>query len=178
MRVIALHGDFASGAILRRDTGIDEWEYPDWKRGFDSMEGNWVAVAYSSGGSRVGHISLSAPFFHGSRMFGFAEPRCAVLYESPLIGIRAVGGSFPVLWIENDRGARTKNRWRAREMQSTLEAWQANGRRVDVLQGRGRHVQTTWGWPPLRHGWDKKLNPMILKWIEEVTSESPSTSTA
>lgn len=164
MRTIALHGDFASGAILRRDTGIESWEYPNWKRDrtVPIPREPYCLVGYSSGGSRIGHLSIETVF----------QPVCAVLYESPLLGRDDVGDTFPVLWIRNDRGrgrAGLFKRRHEREMASTLAAWKAGGRYVEELDGTGRHFETTNDWPPLRHGWDRALNERILSWIEEMT---------
>ena len=155
--VIALHGDFASGSMLRRDCGIESWAYPNWKRKpYLPSEGGYVLVGYSRGGSEIGHLSRE---WHRAI-------RAAVLYESPLLGTNRVYGDFPALWIENDWGRRLRGGRYAREMQETLETWQLGGRRVDQLIGRGRHVEFTRGWPPFRHGWDRSLNRQILDWIE------------
>ena len=158
MRVIALHGDFANGRVFRRDTGIEEWEYPDWEFGPIEVYTPIVLVGYSRGGSEVGNLS------HGLHDLIAG----AVLYESPLLGIDEVAGNFPVLWIENDRGRRSRGGRFEREMQATLEAWMAGGRSVDTLWGRGRHVEPTFGWPPCRHGWDRSLNGKILDWISRL----------
>lgn len=158
MSVIALHGDFATGRILRRDVGVVDWQYPDWKRRVPYLpcEGGYVLVGYSRGGSQIGHLSQE---WHRAI-------RAAVLYESPLLGTDQVYGDFPVLWVENTHGRRSQGGRFAREMDDTLAAWMRGGRRVDMLIGNGRHAELTWGWPPMRHGWDRDLNPKILSWIE------------
>jgi len=116
--IIALHGDFATPTMLQRDMG-DLSELVDiffdarkWLR-FDAAMGRLtslvqslseppIVIGYSRGGSAIARLSE------------LVELRAAVVYESPVIDSEGVGGSFPVLVIWNDCGAKIKRPGQAR----------------------------------------------------------------
>lgn len=158
---IAFHGDFANGKILRRDMGDPEWvdlyyeghDLPLATRvcsAFDTV----VLVAYSFGGSLIGHLSHV-----------LTNIAAVVLYESPLMGIDEPAGQFPVLWVRNDYKS---TRRREKEFAATLVAWQAD-HNVDKMTGNGRHVRFACGWPPIGHAWDRSLNSSIRDWMKYKT---------
>lgn len=159
MNVVAFHGDFASGRILKRDMGNPVWvnRYHDGldlykaSKSLISRTDN-VLIGYSRGGSLIGHLSICQDI----------RIKAAVLYESPLIGIDEVGGTFPVLWIKN---AYRRKGWRKKEMDDTEKLWRAT-HSVDTLVGQGSHVRFTMGCPPIGHAWDQQLNPAIEHWID------------
>ena len=165
VRTIAFHGGYLSPEDLRRDMGDPDWvdEYlpSDYRKVINSgrliaSRGPIVLVGYSIGGSLIGHLSRVLPNIIG-----------AVLYESALIGIDKVAGSFPVLWIRN-RYESTKRR--EHEFDSTRAAWSV-GREMADMRGEGRHVTWRWGWPPFAHAWDTQLNPMIQSWIANLRTK-------
>lgn len=155
--VVALHGDFARGWVLRRDMGDPDWcdFWPDWKRinfwmfrdSLAQLE-RLILIGYSKGGSEIATLSHYLDNLVG-----------AVLYESPMLKVREPAGSFPIMWIENDRS------WyrNTREMADTRVQWR-KGRARTTAKGSGYHVKR---WPP-GHGWDKTLNDSIAEWIGRV----------
>lgn len=165
-RVIAFHGGYLSPESMRRDMGDPAW-VDQYLPSADAAaiaevlptDRPLILIGYSLGGSLIGHLS--------NRMSNIVG---AVLYESALIGIDSVAGSFPVLWIRN----RYKStRRREREFADTRAAWK-KGRQFDEVTGTGRHVSWRFGWPPIAHAWDRTLNPLIAEWIDAVQqSQTP-----
>ncbi len=149
MHVVAFHGDFATPSMLRRDMGVDwvdrYWDYKcdevDSLRGYEDL----VLVAYSRGGATVGKLANT-----------LNNIRAAVLYEAPLLDAKNPAGEFPVLLIWNSLSLR---RFTSEAFRSHSE-W-ALKHPVTQLRGRGFHIRL---WPP-GHGWDRKLNGEIRKWL-------------
>lgn len=116
-----------------------------------SAFGSVVLVGYSFGGSLIGHLSHV-----------LTNITAAILYESPLLEIEKPAGTFPVLWIQNDYWT---FQFRQREFDETLAAWKQS-HHVAEMTGRGRHARLAWGWPPVGHAWDQRLNKAIGAWIK------------
>lgn len=152
-RTIALHGGYLTPGDLRRDMGDPDWvdDYlPTASKIKLPTHTPLVLIGYSLGGSLIGHLS------HFCRNIV-----AVVLYESPLIGLKVVAGSFPVLWVRNRYTSTAK---RERKFDDTKRIWQRS-HRVDEMTGQGRHVAWRFGWPPFGHAWDQSLNPLIDIWI-------------
>lgn len=160
--IIALHGDFASDKMLKRDMGslsplVDLfWEANGWRRTdreIDRLEAYIrtldqppILIGYSRGGSVIAALSERV------------EIRAAVVYESPVLDSEGVGGTFPVLMIWNDCGVMSgKRKGQARIAQ---ELWKAS-HPVTEIWGAGRHLRTR----PIGHGWDCSLNGTIRDWL-------------
>ena len=167
MKVIALHGDYAKPADLRRDMGDPDWV--DWyPAGHDAVNirnlinsSGWqneplVLMGYSKGGSVVGDLSHILDNIVG-----------AVLYESPLMSPEDPGGTFPVLWIRNNYQPAVG---RAFELWQTYCAW-AENHPITKMTGQGRHIRWRFGWPPFGHNWDNSLNGHIERFVKEVGRE-------
>lgn len=125
------------------------WDYgrDDLSTIRDSQSGV-ILVGYSRGGQIIGELS--------ARLDNVVA---AIIYESP--PPRNVGGNFPVLLIWNRRSRKAKSKQAA----LTERQWRLGGRRVDRLSGKGRHLKWVRGVPPVGHGWDVTLNPIIEEWI-------------
>lgn len=160
--IIALHGDYATADMLKRDVGslasmIDcFWDASGWRpakreigkidRYIKSLKEPPILIGYSRGGSIIAMLSNKYPI------------RAAVLYESPVLDSFSVGGTFPVLQIWNDQGVmHGKRRGQAIIAQ---EVWKRN-HPVTELQGVGTHIKRD----PIGHGWDVGLNDRIRDWI-------------
>jgi hypothetical protein len=170
--ILALHGDFATADMLCRDMGdlrhsIDLfYDARGWTR-FDhridkllriieKITEPLILVGYSRGGSAIARLSE------------LVEIAAAVVYESPVIDSEGVGGSFPVLQVWNDRGARFgSNELRRGQAIIAEQIW---GERHDVTQliGSGRH----WQIRPPAHCWDCKLNDQIREWMSQYDSRT------
>ena len=160
MITFALHGGYLSAGDLCRDMGNPVW-VDHYLSGHDP-EKLWdditflakdepvALIGYSSGGDVIGDLSWM-----------LSNIVCAVLYESPLIGIDQVIGNFPVLWIRNNYKS---TRRREREFDDTLREWSVE-HPVTKLTGKGRHIYWRKGWPPFGHAWDKDLNDKIRSFI-------------
>lgn len=169
MKTIAFHGDFSSAENFKRDAGIPEWTYWDWKdysiRSISNLlDEPCVLVGYSRGGALIGQLSNFSENIIG-----------AVLYESPIIPVKEmsndfVSGDFPVLWIENDNGRRWQSNRFYREMEDSKLKWSV-GRELSWVTGSGRHTKFVWGWPPIGHGWDQGLNVLIKNWLLDLENE-------
>jgi pimeloyl-ACP methyl ester carboxylesterase len=164
-KVVALHGQFASPKILRRDMGDPSWvdiylptPYDDLSRELliDSLDLEidepMVLVGYSIGGSVIANLSH----------YFYREIAGVVLYESPMFDSLSVAGDFPVLWIRNNYQSTLR---REAEFLDTFTLWSLQ-HPVTKLIGTGRHMKFTWGWPPIGHAWDQTLNPFIETWIK------------
>lgn len=156
--VIAFHGGYLTPAAMRRDMGNPSWvdhyldnDSPEVVANVLRQLDSVTLVGYSIGGSLIGYLSHLLD-----------NIRAAVLYESPLIGLEAPAGAFPVLWIRNRYESTPR---REKEFASTKEAWKQN-HLVTEITGRGRHITWLWGWPPFGHAWDTSLNDWIANWIE------------
>lgn len=161
-RTIAFHGGYLSPESMRRDMGDPAW-VDHYLSNFapsvaaDVLQQAWsrdplILIGYSIGGSLIGHLS--------NRMSNIVG---AVLYESALIGIDSVAGSFPVLWIRNRYKSTPR---REREFADTRAAWRKN-REFDEITGRGKHIYWRCGWPPFGHAWDQTLNRFIEQWLRD-----------
>jgi pimeloyl-ACP methyl ester carboxylesterase len=179
MKVIALHGDFASPEMLKRDMGAPSWvdSYYDGK-GWRDVDGRIellihfirmleqpvTLVGYSRGGSVIARLSHAIPHLIA----------CAVLYESPVKDSQGCAGKFPVLQIWNDRGS-MRRLHRLDDVLESIRCWSI-GRRCEIMVGTGKHMQLT----PPAHGWDRSLNNRIEDWIRanDRTNSAQSASTA
>lgn len=166
MYTIALHGDLATGDMLRRDMGdpcwVDEYFDGQWGPGrFDRSVrelsskiqgvGPCALVGYSRGASVIARLSIGP----------VAELiRAAVVYEGPVIDSASCGGCFPVLMIWNDDGA-VANRTKAAA--ASIIKWRV-GRRLEIIEGHGKHVEKDEDGKHC-HGWDKSLNVEIRDWL-------------
>jgi pimeloyl-ACP methyl ester carboxylesterase len=165
--IIALHGDFATAEMLRNDVGdlrnsIDFFfDARGWKRFYyriDRLAGLIaeldeppILIGYSRGGSAIALLSE------------YIDIRAAVVYESPVIDSEGVGGSFPVLQIWNDAGARFGENARRRGQAIIAEQIWSASHPVTMLIGKGLHVKRN----PIGHGWDTILNQQIRDWIKK-----------
>jgi len=157
----ALHGQYATGKMLRRDMGDPTWvDYYVHKIGkltsaeLQRLKPPLILVGYSLGGSVIADLT------HELDLVG------AVLYESPLLNDTIPAGTFPVLWIQNDYRHKTR---RKREMDSSLAGWKEN-HQVTQLTGSGRHIRGVIGWPMWGHAWDQTLNDKIAGWLWRIIS--------
>jgi hypothetical protein len=165
--VVAYHGDFASGKILKRDScgpwWVDWW--PNWKRNRRAQElptDRPVALLAFSGGG-----DLTA------RQVGIYPNVVAVVnYECPNRRDIVPRGKCPVLaaWNRNGRGIaggspEDRIYWTA-EAKTTMEQWAA-GHPLQLAFGNGGHVRRARGWPPLGHDWDTELNPTFFAFIQQ-----------
>lgn len=166
---IALSGDYATPEMLKRDMGdlacsVDIFfDSNGWKRFQEaierleslvrSLEHPPIVIGYSRGGSAIARLSE------------LVELQAAVLYESPIVDSDGVGGSFPVLQIWNDAGAKY-SRFPARREQArhSEQAW-AKNHPVTRLEGVGRHFTLR----PPSHCWDIGLNQHISDWLASWT---------
>ena len=163
-QIIALHGDFATPGMLERDMGDFQLEvaFFDAHRwlNFDAAMGRLITlvkslpeppimIGYSRGGSAIASLSE------------WVELRAAVLYESPVLNSEGVGGSFPVLQIWNNEGAKY-SRFPARRKQArrSEQLWEKN-HPVTAIEGVGEHFTKR----PPAHCWDQNLNQQIVDWI-------------
>jgi hypothetical protein len=165
MKMIALHGDLATADMLRRDVG-DMSQHIDiffnargWLR-FDYQLNKLIAaiqeldsppllIGYSRGGSAIAAISERV------------ELAAAIVYEAPVLDSASTGGTFPVLQIWNDAGAKYgMNQWRRARAIEADEIWRKN-HVVTEMTGTGKHMRRN----PLGHDWDVTLNPLIVEWI-------------
>lgn len=163
--IIALHGDYATAEMLKRDVGDLEpmidcfWDASGWRpakreigkidRYIKSLKEPPVLIGYSRGGSIIAMLSNKYPI------------RAAVLYESPVLDSFSVGGTFPVLQIWNNSGFMTSRR--SGQAKAAQEVWKRN-HPVTSMLGIGGHIKTN----PIGHGWDVGLNSMIRDWIASV----------
>jgi len=169
MRAIALHGDFATAEMLRRDVGslrvaidyfFDARRWLAFDRQLDRLlqmieevKEPPILIGYSRGGSAIAAIS--------ERL----ELACAVVYESPVLDSAGVGGTFPVLQIWNDAGARYGNNSLRKEQAIIAEQIWSERHPVTRMLGSGTHVKRN----PVGHCWDSTLNDAIVDWIESCT---------
>lgn len=165
--IIALHGDLASAEMLRRDVGdlrnsidlfFDARGWLRFERQCDKLLSVIqmlpeppILIGYSRGGSVIAKLSNEVAI------------QAAVLYESPIIDSETVGGSFPVLMIWNDHGAKYGKR--SDEALHSEQLWEAS-HPVNMLEGKGGHMKRR----PLGHGWDVSLNAQIRDWLADKTS--------
>jgi len=175
MTIIALHGDFATPAMLERDMGdlaplVNVFFDARGWHNFDSAMGRLtslvkslpeppIMIGYSRGGSAIARLSE------------LVELRAAIVYESPVIDSEGVGGCFPVLQIWNDSGAKYgRNRVRRGQAKIAEQIWASHP--VTQLQGVGRHIKKN----PLGHGWDCGLNQQIADWIKQCSTSTSAPS--
>ena len=167
MQTIALHGDYASPDMLRRDMGNPAWvdHYYDG-RGWRDVDGRIellthfirsqeepvVLVGYSRGGDVVARLSNSIPHLI----------RAAVVYESP-VSVDSCGGKFPALCVWNDRGS-IRRLQRVDDVVKSLRLWSV-GRRCEIMIGSGRHMDLM----PPGHSWDRSLNSRIEDWLTMIS---------
>jgi len=163
--IIALHGDFASPGMLKRDMGnvnpldVVFFDGKGWIN-FSPAIGRLITlvkslpeppvmIGYSRGGSVIAKLSE------------LVELRAAVLYESPVVDSEGVGGSFPVLMIWNNEGVKC-SRFPARRKQArrSEQLW-AKSHPVTAIEGIGEHFTKR----PPAHCWDQGLNQQIVDWI-------------
>jgi len=163
--IIALHGDFASANMLERDVGdlrtiVDLFfEAKGWLRfhkrmdqliGFiTQLDDPPTLIGYSRGASAIAALSE------------LVELRSAVVYEGAVLDSEGVGGTFPVLQIWNDRGARYGSNEMRRGQAIIAEQIWAEHHPVTQLIGKGGHIRRN----PLGHAWDCSLNQEIRDWI-------------
>lgn len=163
MAVIALHGWGGTPLMIIEDIGnlgvpfyaIDSTDICEVKKHIKevSIDGMYPVslIGYSKGCAIIADISVTNPSWISR----------AVLYEGPLGKLGSVGGTFPACLIWNKKG---RGNWKA-AIEAT-EAWKANGRRVVELEGKGRHTKVDMSKTPRRrHGWDRKLNSDIAKFL-------------
>jgi len=163
--IIALHGDGGNAEMLEDDVGdlrgiVDcFYNAHGWfrfnhyseklLRFIDQLVEPPILIGYSRGGSVIAWLSETV------------EIAAAVVYESPVLDSEGVGGSFPVLQIWNDRGARYgRNELRRGQAIIAEQIWGQN-HQVTQLIGTGRHMRTN----PLGHAWDASLNQQIREWL-------------
>ena len=180
MTVIALHGDFSSGANFQRDAGNPDWvdHWPDWKKmdlqGF--LEGHFeslVFVAYSRGGSEVADLMNVEAIRK--------KTKALVLYESPIMKRSPpIGLEIPLLMIWNDYepGRRRllmlgigsdKPSRRAKDKAFSIATWAECTHPVTYIQGGiHSHTKRVPYWPFIGHGWDIGLNAFIGNWLKHV----------
>ena len=169
--VVAFHGDFANGEMLREDMGDPDWvdwyvdhqgrgrrDLPDEEIIEELPSGPLVCVGYSDGGDTVARLSTLIP----ERFVA------AVVYEAPVVSVPAPGGDFPVLSLWN-YGSRKAQSELADE---AVRKWAYGRRDFSIHFGKGRHTKWVWRNPwwlgrRLGHGWDLELNPYIHRWIRE-----------
>lgn len=166
--IIALHGDFASAEMLKRDMGslspmVDLfWDANGWRRTdreIDRLEAYIrmipsppILMGYSRGGSVIAALSERV------------ELRAAVVYESPVLDSEGAGGAFPVLMCWNDCGVMSGKR--AGQARISQQIWKAS-HPVTEIWGVGRHVKTR----PVGHGWDVGLNETIRDWLSRMETQ-------
>ena len=167
-QIIALHGDFATPGMLKRDMGdfplvADFFDARGWIN-FASAMGRLVSlvkslpepptvIGYSRGGSAIARLSE------------LVELRSAVLYESPIVDSDGVGGSFPVLMVWNDAGAKySRFPARRKQVRRSEQLW-AKSHPVTPIEGVGKHFTKR----PPAHCWDQNLNQQIVDWIGQLT---------
>jgi hypothetical protein len=173
--IIALHGDFATAEMLRRDVGdlcdsIDLFfDARGWNRfhhQIDRLAGLIaqldeapILIGYSRGGSAIAMLSECI------------DIRAVVIYESPVIDSDGVGGSFPVLQIWNDKGHRYGPNERRRGQAVVAEQIWSDSHPVTKLIGLGEHIRRN----PIGHGWDTGLNQQIRDWLVQYDNVVGST---
>jgi len=163
--IIALHGDFASADMLERDVGdlrtsVDLFfDAKGWLR-FDKridqliriitqLDDPPILIGYSRGESAIAALSE------------LVEIKAAVGYEGAVLDSEGVGGTFPLLKIWNDRGARYgSNELRRGQAIISEQIW-AEHHPVTQLIGSGTHIRRN----PLGHFWDTSLNQQIRDWL-------------
>jgi hypothetical protein len=163
--IIALHGDYAKAEMLQRDMGdlsgsVDLfYDAKGWIR-FEKrlmkllelitkLSDPPILIGYSRGGSAIAVVSE------------MVEIKAAVLYESPVIDSDGVGGTFPVLMIWNNHGAKcSRNEERRQQAINSEMIWSRN-HQVTKLIGTGGHIRR---YPP-GHYWDVSLNDQIREWL-------------
>lgn len=163
--IIALHGDFATAEMLQRDVGdlactvdlfFDAKGWTRFSKRIDKLIGLItqlddppILIGYSRGGSAIAALSE------------LVEIKAAVVYESPVLDSDSVGGTFPVLQIWNDRGARYGLNEHRRQQSIIADQLWAKNHQVTQLIGTGGHIRRN----PLGHFWDCELNPKIRDWM-------------
>jgi hypothetical protein len=159
--IIAYHGFGGSAQMLREDIGdigLDIYfseakTLRQARRELISLgtpNPSWAAIGYSRGVKYISDMTCLYPT-------AFSR---VVLYEGPLGKFRTAGGTAPALIIWNDNG-----RGDTQAAAKMEDAWTRGGRHVEHLQGVGEHVRED---PILgkRHGWDRALNPDIVKFLK------------
>jgi hypothetical protein len=163
--IIALHGDYARAEMLERDMGdlscsVDLfYDANGWIR-FNKRLSKLlemltrlseppIMIGYSGGGAAIAVISRRIAM------------KAAVLYESPVLDSEGVGGTFPVLMIWNNHGAKfSRSATRRQQAIYSEEIWSQN-HPVTNLMGTGGHIRRK----PLGHYWDTSLNDQIRDWL-------------
>lgn len=149
--ILALHGDFANGSMIRRDIGHISLELitPDWKRqplsqlSKYSTLPNLVLAGYSKGAIVLPKLLQYLPNVIG-----------IIAYEGPATCTHCQC-TLPVIWITNSQGVAHRPRRRKKQMTKARSTWS----NITPLQGIGRHIRTR----PLGHNWNTSLNPKIVK---------------
>lgn len=158
MITIAFHGWGAWPNLLKEDMGDLSSSVDHFFKGHDLMKAidfcsqfkSVNLIGYSLGGGLIADLSCS-----------ILNINKAVLYESCLGKYDMVYGYFPVMIIWNKKGR--KNWKAAREMEAE---WNFNNRKVEYLEGNGRHFSFKPKIMPFRHAWDCSLNEKIKEFLE------------
>lgn len=163
---LALQGDFASPATLRRDMGnladaIDGWL--DSREPLETLAdqingcGEVQLLGYSRGAIRITELLVG-------ELLDLDKVRSCVIYEGPNLTRQIVPGFFPVMIIWNEQSKLL--RWRLRDATERTWCWQ---HRVTRLTGKGRHVRRVPGGDPQwGHNWDCELNNRIVEFLAQV----------
>lgn len=160
---LALQGDFASPATLRRDMGNLADAIDGWLDSREPMEvlanqingcGEVQLLGYSRGGIIITELLVS-------ELLVLSKVRSCVIYEGPNLTREIVPGFFPVCLIWNDQSKPL--RWRLRDKTERTWCWQ---HRVTRLTGHGKHVRRVPGGDPQwGHNWDWGLNDRIANFL-------------
>ena len=162
MKVIAVHGDFATGEQLRYDMGDPPWvDHYITAKTFDRFaaqvpQQDVVLIGYSRGAEWVREVTN---FYWCSRVIRI---RGVVGYEPLAEGNFVAVHTIPRLLIHNHRG---RAAW-TRLGEVSLNRWR--GPNTTELQGKGFHVRLKTRPPFIGHAWDQSLNPQVEKWIQEL----------
>lgn len=164
MRTIALHGDYATPEMLKRDMGDPTWvdEYFDgrgWRYYGKSLDKliqlvnqPTILVGYSRGCAAICDIANTPLVSHWIE--------AAVIYEGPVTDSNC-GGDFPVLQVWNNRGA-LKRLGRIDDCIQSMQCWSAT-HQTTLMIGSGMHMRLK----PPGHDWDRSLNNCIEDWINK-----------
>ena len=162
MKVIAIHGDFATGEQLRYDMGDPPWvDHYATAKTFSQFVaqvpyGDVVLVGYSRGAEWIRQFANAYGFGAITRIRGM------VGYEPLALGEFVLARSVPRLLIYNSRGRGAWTRLGA----SSIEKWRGPG--TTELAGRGFHIRVKMQPPFIGHAWDKSINPEIQRWLSEL----------
>lgn len=158
-KVIALHGDWASGERLRKDMEDPDWVdlYLDWQyqnviHCISDCPEDVILVGYSRGACMISDLAELFP----------DKIKAAIVYEGlPFEHIKTnepISGTFPVMFVVNMYSRKRK----IIERRQAIRLWEEH-HPVEYQIGSGVH----WKFFPLGHNWDTKLNPRFGEFIRE-----------